>query len=114
MVGHPEKLIDFEERAVHEMTVAAKAVAAAYYGSAPQKAYFNGCSTGGRQAVQRMFQPGEEQTFEVHNEIVLTAGDAGGVAVMVNGAPAKPLGAGGQAVTTRINLTNFKDYLLTP
>jgi feruloyl esterase len=51
MVGHPEKLVDFEERAVHEMTVTAKAVAAAYYGSAPQKAYFNGCSTGGRQAL---------------------------------------------------------------
>jgi len=51
IVGHPEKLVDFEERAVHEMTVTAKAVAAAYYGSAPQKAYFNGCSTGGRQAL---------------------------------------------------------------
>jgi feruloyl esterase len=51
MVGHPEKLKDFEERAVHEMTVTAKAVAAAYYGSAPKAAYFNGCSTGGRQAL---------------------------------------------------------------
>src|SRR5262245_17040178 len=51
MVGHPEKLVDFEERAVHEMTVAAKAIAAAYYGSAPKRAYFNGCSTGGRQAL---------------------------------------------------------------
>ena len=51
MVGHPEKLVDFEERAVHEMTVTAKAVAAAYYGNAPQRAYFNGCSTGGRQAL---------------------------------------------------------------
>ena len=51
IVGHPEKLVDFEERAVHEMTVTAKAVAAAYYGSAPQKSYFNGCSTGGRQAL---------------------------------------------------------------
>jgi tannase/feruloyl esterase len=51
MVGHPEKLVDFEERAVHEMTVTAKAIAAAYYGSAPQRSYFNGCSTGGRQAL---------------------------------------------------------------
>jgi feruloyl esterase len=51
MVGHPEKLVDFEERAVHEMTVTAKAVAAAYYGSPAQKTYFNGCSTGGRQAL---------------------------------------------------------------
>ncbi len=51
MVGHPEKLVDFEERAVHEMTVTAKAIAAAYYGSTPARAYFNGCSTGGRQAL---------------------------------------------------------------
>ncbi len=51
MVGHPEKLVDFEERAVHEMTVVAKAVANAYYASAPKRAYFNGCSTGGRQAL---------------------------------------------------------------
>ena len=51
MVGHPEKLVDFEERAVHEMTVTAKAIASTYYGNAPQRAYFNGCSTGGRQAL---------------------------------------------------------------
>src|SRR5215467_10368692 len=51
MVGHPEKLVDFEERSVHEMTVTAKAIAAAYYGTAPRRAYFNGCSTGGRQAL---------------------------------------------------------------
>ncbi len=51
MVGHPDKLVDFEERAVHEMTVAAKAIASAFYGNAPRKTYFNGCSTGGRQAL---------------------------------------------------------------
>jgi feruloyl esterase len=33
------------------MTVTAKAIAAAYYGNAPNLAYFNGCSTGGRQAL---------------------------------------------------------------
>lgn len=49
--GHPEKLIDFAYRAVHEMTIAAKAVTAAYYGQAPMRTYFNGCSTGGRQAL---------------------------------------------------------------
>ncbi len=68
----------------------------------------------GRPPVRRMFQPGEEQTFEVHNEIVLTTGDAGGVSMTFNGTPAKPLGASGQVVTTRVNLTNFKDYLLAP
>ena len=51
VVGHPEKLIDFAYRAVHEMTLAAKAITAAYYGKNPMRAYFNGCSTGGRQAL---------------------------------------------------------------
>lgn len=49
--GHPEKVIDFGYRAVHEMTVAAKGLIAAYYGNGPQHAYWNGCSTGGRQAL---------------------------------------------------------------
>jgi feruloyl esterase len=49
--GHPEKLIDFSYRAVHEMTVAAKAIIAARYGSEPKYSYWNGCSTGGRQAL---------------------------------------------------------------
>jgi len=49
--GHPEQLIDFAWRAVHEMTVAAKLVTSAYYSSAPKFTYWNGCSTGGRQAL---------------------------------------------------------------
>ncbi len=48
-IGHPEKLIDWGYRAVHENTVAAKAVAAKFYGSGPKYSYWNGCSTGGRQ-----------------------------------------------------------------
>jgi len=50
-VGHPEKLTDFAYRAVHEMTVASKAIIAAFYGSAARLSYWNGCSTGGRQAL---------------------------------------------------------------
>jgi len=49
--GHPEKVIDFAYRSVHEMTVTAKALIRAHYGSAPKFSYFNGCSTGGRQAI---------------------------------------------------------------
>jgi feruloyl esterase len=51
MPAHPEKLIDFAYRAVHEMAVRGKAVIAAHYGNAPVKAYFNGCSGGGRHAL---------------------------------------------------------------
>ncbi len=49
-VGHPEKLIDFGYRAVHETAVQGKATAKALYGAAPRLSYFNGCSGGGRQA----------------------------------------------------------------
>ena len=51
-LGQPEKVIDFGWRAVHEMTVAAKKIVAAYYGSGPQYAYWNGCSAGGRQGMK--------------------------------------------------------------
>ncbi|MBV8393957.1 MAG: tannase/feruloyl esterase family alpha/beta hydrolase [Alphaproteobacteria bacterium] len=51
-VGHPEAIIDWGSgRAVHESTVAAKAVAQALFGNAPRYAYFAGCSTGGHQAL---------------------------------------------------------------
>ena len=50
-VGHPEKIVDFAYRAVHEMVVQAKAVMTAYYGRGPRLSYWNGCSTGGRQGL---------------------------------------------------------------
>src|SRR5580700_10031691 len=50
-LGHRERVIDFGYRAVHEMTLKAKIIIAAYYGRAPAFSYWNGCSTGGRQAL---------------------------------------------------------------
>ncbi|MBV9745149.1 MAG: tannase/feruloyl esterase family alpha/beta hydrolase [Acidobacteriia bacterium] len=51
VVGHPAKLDDFAWRSIHEMTLAAKAITTSFYGAGPQRSYFNGCSTGGRQAL---------------------------------------------------------------
>ena len=48
---HKEVLTDFAHRAVHETTAAAKKVINSLYGAAPKLSYFNGCSTGGRQAL---------------------------------------------------------------
>ena len=50
-VGHPEKLVDYGHRAIHEMTEKAKLVIAAYLGSTPKRSYFSSCSNGGRQAL---------------------------------------------------------------
>jgi tannase/feruloyl esterase len=52
-LGHPEKVIDFGYRAVHEMTVKAKAIIAAFYGAdALKHSYWNGCSSGGKQGLK--------------------------------------------------------------
>jgi feruloyl esterase len=50
-LGHPEKLIDFGWRAVHEMTVTSKTIISTYSSSPPRLSYFNGCSAGGRQGM---------------------------------------------------------------
>jgi len=50
-IGHPEKLVDFGYRAVHETSVQAKAIVAAFYKRDPSKSYFVGCSDGGREAL---------------------------------------------------------------
>ncbi len=50
-LGHPEKLVDWSYRAVHEMTVDSKLFIAAFYGKPAKLAYWNGCSTGGKQGL---------------------------------------------------------------
>src|SRR5262249_22502806 len=50
-VPNEPALIDFDYRAVHQVTVAAKQLVSGYYGSAITYAYFDGCSTGGRQSL---------------------------------------------------------------
>src|SRR5262249_58614222 len=43
---------DYYYLAVHNVTIAAKQIAASFYGAAaPRYSYFQGCSTGGRQAL---------------------------------------------------------------
>jgi feruloyl esterase len=59
-IGHPEKITDWGNRAVHEMTVTAKAIVDARYGSGPKYSYWNSCSTGGRQGwVAAEYYPGD-------------------------------------------------------
>jgi feruloyl esterase len=50
-LGHPEKIVDFGWRAIHETAVASKAIVEAYYARPPAHAYFSGCSDGGREAL---------------------------------------------------------------
>ena len=46
-----QKLFDYAFRSLHVTAVTAKLVISAYYGTGPERSYFEGCSTGGRQAL---------------------------------------------------------------
>ena len=50
-IGHPEKVADWAHRAIHVMTDLAKQVVEASRGRVPDRSYFEGCSTGGQQAL---------------------------------------------------------------
>jgi feruloyl esterase len=51
IIGHPERIIDYTFRA-HQVTHDnAMALIQAYYGKAPERAYFVGCSDGGREGL---------------------------------------------------------------
>ena len=50
-LGHPEKVIDFGYRAMHEMAMQSKAIIQAFYNRGPRLSYYQGCSTGGRQGM---------------------------------------------------------------
>jgi feruloyl esterase len=56
LTGHPEKLIDFGHRAVHETAVAAKATIGAFYGNAPKRSLYASCSTGGRIGLMEAYR----------------------------------------------------------
>ena len=52
--NNPEKIIDWAYRAVHIMTSTAKLIVRTHRGQFPQRSYFNGCSTGGQQALSEV------------------------------------------------------------
>ncbi len=52
--SNPDAVTDFSYRAIHVMTDVGKQVVAKYYGQPQKRAYFHGCSTGGRQALMEV------------------------------------------------------------
>ncbi|HEY0340281.1 MAG TPA: tannase/feruloyl esterase family alpha/beta hydrolase, partial [Steroidobacteraceae bacterium] len=52
--ANPESVTDFSYRAIHLMTTVGKAVVTRYYGKPQKRAYFQGCSTGGRQGLMEV------------------------------------------------------------
>jgi feruloyl esterase len=53
-LGHPEKIVDWAYRSIHLMTEAGKLIVRNQTGRFPDRAYFNGCATGGHQAMMEV------------------------------------------------------------
>ena len=53
LIGHPQKWKDWGALSTHVMTVTGKEIAKAFYGDAPKRSYYTGCSTGGQQGLDR-------------------------------------------------------------
>ena len=54
LLGHPEKIVDWGERAWHETTIKSKAIMAAYYGMAATFSYWNGDGGAARQGLKEI------------------------------------------------------------
>jgi cytoskeletal protein RodZ len=65
----------------------------------------------GAPVVQRQLRAGDRLMLEVRRELVLTADDAGALRLTLNGQNARSFGKAGESVTTRLTLSNFKEYL---
>ena len=66
----------------------------------------------GQKKIERLLTVGEQETLEVGRELALTAGDASAIRMTINGADARPLGKVDQVVTARVNLSNYRSFLL--
>lgn len=76
-LGHPEKIVDYGYRGIHEMTVQSRSIVQAFYGSAPSRSYFASCSNGGRQALM------EAQRFPADYDGILAGAPANNWVPMV-------------------------------
>lgn len=64
-----------------------------------------------RSQVPRLFRSGDHQRFEVDQEVLLDVPNAGMVRVTIDGKAAKPLGAAGAHVRTRITRQNAAEFI---
>jgi cytoskeletal protein RodZ len=64
----------------------------------------------GRRALRRTLMPGDTETLEARESVVIRVGNAAGLAFSINGREAKPLGASGEvrsATITRASMAAF-------
>jgi cytoskeleton protein RodZ len=80
----------------------------------PQAECWISASADGRPIVERLLAPGESTVLRGAREVSFKVGDAGAVALRINGATGRALGRPGQVVFARIDQQNYREYLAQP
>ena len=65
----------------------------------------------GNPVFARLLDAGDEETIEVHDELVLRVGDPAALSYSINGRPGRPLGQAREPVNVRITKENFREFL---
>jgi urease beta subunit len=60
---------------------------------------------------ERVMRAGERLAYNANTSVTLSAGNAGGLTLTINGKPARPLGTTGQVVTATITLDTLSTFL---
>jgi hypothetical protein len=60
---------------------------------------------------ERILRAGERLVYQASASVTLSAGNAGGLSLTLNGKPARPLGTPGQVVTATITLDTLASFL---
>jgi cytoskeleton protein RodZ len=66
----------------------------------------------GEKVPSELLGTGQRRELTARKEIMLTVGDGGACTYTLNGVTGRPLGASGKVVTRRINLDNYRSYLV--
>ena len=90
--GRPDtvKRTDFSYRAAHNVTVAGKAFAEAYYAAKVEHAYFDGCSTGGRMAMMEAGRYPEDYEGVIAGDPLMSSTTSAARAVVQKAALSSP------------------------
>lgn len=67
-------------------------------------------SVDGAKVVARVLQPGERVAYRARTHMILSAGNAGALALTINGKPGKPLGRSGEVVTRTMTVASMNDF----
>lgn len=68
-------------------------------------------TAGGRVVFSGLMQAGERREVDAHGDVAVKAGDAGALALAINGEAARPLGPSGKVATVRFTLETYRELL---